>query len=72
MRIVEVRRLRGPNLYCSSPVVTAVLDLQELAGQETTDVPGFTARVLELLPGLADHHCAASRRCATCPATNSR
>ena len=61
MRIVEVRRLRGPNLYCSRPVVSALLDLQELTGRETTEVPGFSARLLELLPGLAEHHCAASR-----------
>jgi cyanophycin synthetase len=61
MRIVEVRRLRGPNVYCSRPAVTALVDLQEFTGRETTEVPGFTERVLELLPGLAEHHCAAER-----------
>ena len=59
MRIVEVRRLRGPNVYCSRPAVIALIDLQEFAGRETTEVPGFTERVLQLLPGLAEHHCAA-------------
>jgi cyanophycin synthetase len=61
MRIVEVRRLRGPNVYCARPAVAAVVDLQEFTGRETTEVPGFTARMLELLPGLAEHHCAATR-----------
>lgn len=61
MRMVEVRRLRGPNVYCSRPAVAAVVDLQEFTGRETTEVPGFTVRVLELLPGLAEHHCAATR-----------
>ena len=61
MRIDEVRRLRGPNVYCSHPVAVVLLDLQELTGRETTDVPGFTARLLRLLPGLAEHHCAAAR-----------
>ena len=61
MRIDEVRRLRGPNVYCSQPVVVVLLDLQEFTGRETTDVPGFTARLLEFLPGLAEHHCAAER-----------
>jgi len=61
MRIVEVRRLRGPNVYCSRPAVAALVDLEELTGRETTEVPGFTARVLELLPGLAEHHCATTR-----------
>jgi cyanophycin synthetase len=61
MRIAKIRRLRGPNIYCSHPVAVVLLDLRELTGQETTDVPGFTARLLGLLPGLAEHHCAASR-----------
>ncbi len=61
MRIERVRRLRGPNAYFSQPVVVVLVDLQELTGRETTDVPGFTARLLELLPGLAEHHCAATR-----------
>ena len=58
MRIVEVRRLRGPNVYCSHPAVCVLVDLEEFTGRETTEVPGFTARVLELLPGLTEHHCA--------------
>ncbi len=61
MRIIELRRLRGPNIYCSRPVVVALLDLQEFTGQETTDMAGFTARLLEVLPGVAEHHCAAGR-----------
>ena len=61
MRIEKVRRLRGLNVYFSQPVVVVLVDLQELTGRETTDVPGFTARLLELLPGLAEHHCAATR-----------
>ena len=61
MRIIDVQRLRGPNVYCSHPAVVVLLDLQELTGRETTDAPGFIARLLELLPGLAQHHCAAAR-----------
>jgi cyanophycin synthetase len=61
MRIDDVRRLRGPNVYRSHPVAVALVDLQELTGRETADVPGFTARLLELLPGLAEHRCAATQ-----------
>jgi cyanophycin synthetase len=57
----KVPRLRGLNAYFSQPVVVVLVDLQELTGRETTDVPGFTARLLALLPGLAEHHCAATR-----------
>ena len=61
MRIVTVRRLRGPNIYCWQPAVMAVVDLEELTGRETCEVPGFAKRLLATLPGLADHHCAAGK-----------
>ena len=59
MKIISVRRLRGPNVYLSRPAVVARLHLDELAGRETTDVAGFTERLLRALPGLTEHHCAA-------------
>ncbi|WP_045746685.1 cyanophycin synthetase [Actinoplanes rectilineatus] len=59
MKIESLRRLRGPNVYLSRPAVVARLHLEELAGRETADVTGFTERLLRVLPGLAEHHCAA-------------
>jgi cyanophycin synthetase len=59
MRIESLRHLRGPNVYLSRPAVVARLCLGELAGVETSDVTGFTERLLRALPGLAEHHCAA-------------
>ncbi|WP_305786732.1 cyanophycin synthetase [Symbioplanes lichenis] len=59
MKIVSLRRLRGPNVHLSRPAVVARLDLGELAGRETTDLAGFPERLLRALPGLAEHHCAA-------------
>ncbi|GAA0424260.1 cyanophycin synthetase [Actinoplanes capillaceus] len=59
MKIESLRRLRGPNVYLSRPAVVARVDLGELAGVETTDVTGFTERLLRAVPGLAEHHCAA-------------
>jgi len=50
MQIDDVRRLRGPNVHLPHPVAVIFLDLQELTGRETTDVPGFTTRLLELCP----------------------
>ena len=61
MRIATVRRLRGPNIYCWQPAVMALVDLEELTGRETCEVPGFAQRLLATLPGLADHHCAAGK-----------
>jgi cyanophycin synthetase len=59
MKIETLRRLRGPNVYLSRPAVVGRLWLGELTGRETSDLPGFTERLLRALPGLADHHCAA-------------
>ncbi|MFI5776731.1 cyanophycin synthetase [Nocardia sp. NPDC051570] len=61
MRIIHVRRLRGPNLFVSRPVAVALVDLEELTRQETSEWPGFTDRLLRALPGLAEHHCGAGR-----------
>ena len=59
MKIESLRRLRGPNVYLSRPAVVARLRLDELTGRETSDVTGFTERLLRTLPGLTEHHCAA-------------
>jgi cyanophycin synthetase len=59
MKIVSTRRLRGPNVYLSRPAIVARLRLDELAGRETTDAAGFAERLLRVLPGLTEHHCAA-------------
>ncbi|GID92841.1 cyanophycin synthetase [Amorphoplanes digitatis] len=59
MKILGIRRLRGPNVYLDRPVAVARLRLDELTGRETSDLEGFTERLLRALPGLAEHHCAA-------------
>lgn len=61
MRLTSLRRLSGPNTYISRPVTVARLELDDLTGHETTCHPGFAGRLTGLLPGLADHHCAAGR-----------
>jgi cyanophycin synthetase len=61
MRIVELRRLRGPNVYSPRPAAVALVDLEQFTGLETTEIPGLTRRLLDFLPGLAEHHCASSR-----------
>ncbi len=61
MRIVTLRRLRGPNIYCGHPAVMALVDLEEFTGLETCDVPGFAERLVATLPGLADHHCSSGK-----------
>ncbi|MEV6928675.1 cyanophycin synthetase [Dactylosporangium sp. NPDC051485] len=59
MRIESSRRLRGPNRYLARPVQVTQVRLDGLTGRETCDFPGLPERLLGLLPGLAEHHCAA-------------
>jgi cyanophycin synthetase len=59
MKIMNTRRLRGPNVYLSRPALVARLRLDELTARETSDSAGFTERLLRALPGLTEHHCAA-------------
>jgi cyanophycin synthetase len=61
VRLTDLRRLNGPNIYTSRPVTVARLELDDLTGQETTVYAGFAERLRAALPGLADHHCAAGR-----------
>jgi cyanophycin synthetase len=61
VRLIDSHRLSGPNIYTSRPVSVARLELDGLTGQETSDCPGFDARLTSALPGLAGHHCAAGR-----------
>ncbi|HWQ32084.1 MAG TPA: cyanophycin synthetase [Blastocatellia bacterium] len=61
MRIGEIRALAGPNIYSHRPVLLMTLDLENLAGRESYEVPGFNERLLALLPGLNEHHCSKNR-----------
>jgi cyanophycin synthetase len=61
VRLIDSHRLSGPNIYTSRPVAVARLELDGLAGQETSDCAGFAGRLTGALTGLAGHHCAAGR-----------
>jgi cyanophycin synthetase len=61
VRLIDLRRVSGPNIYTWRPVTVARLELDELTGRETSDYAGFAARLTAAVPGLAEHHCAAGR-----------
>jgi cyanophycin synthetase len=58
MKIEDIRFIPGPNLYLHRPVMVMRLHLEEHAGKESYEFPGLTERLLNLLPGLNEHHCA--------------
>jgi cyanophycin synthetase len=61
VRLEDLRHLSGPNVFTTAPVSLARIELDELTCRQTTDHPGFAGRLTAVLPGLADHHCAAGR-----------
>jgi cyanophycin synthetase len=61
MRVGEIRALAGPNVYSHRPVLSMKLYLDDLAGKESREFPRFNELLLELLPGLAKHHCCRER-----------
>jgi cyanophycin synthetase len=61
MRVGGIRTLAGPNVYSHRPVLSMRLYLEDLAGKESREFPGFNELLLELLPGLAKHHCCMER-----------
>src|SRR3954470_9365035 len=58
MRIENIRALPGPNIYVDRPALITRIELEDLTEKESYEVPGFVGRLLALLPGLHDHHCA--------------
>ena len=57
LRIVESRVYRGGNIWSYDPAVHLVVDLGVLEGYPTDTIPGFTDRLVDLLPGLDNHTC---------------
>jgi len=55
VHILEQRFLRGPNIHAETPCLLSVLDLDDLYGVSTRDIPHFTEALLNLLPSLADY-----------------
>jgi cyanophycin synthetase len=57
MKILDTRVYRGPNLYALRKVIRLRVDLGELEDYPTNKLPGFTDRLLELIPTLHEHTC---------------
>jgi cyanophycin synthetase len=61
VRIRDVRVFRGPNYYSYEQAVLMVVDIGALEDEPTDTLPGFTERLLAMLPGLVDHQCSRGR-----------
>ena len=57
MRILELRALRGPNVYRRRPVIYMKLDIEEYEERPTNLIPGFKEDLERLIPSLYEHEC---------------
>ena len=62
LKILETRIYRGPNVWSYQPAVHLVVDLGSLEEYPTVSLPGFTDRLVDLVPGLDRHTCSLGRR----------
>ena len=61
LRILSARALHGPNRWSRLPIIHLLVDLGELEHLPSDRIPGFTARLVESLPGLGRHNCSLGR-----------
>ncbi len=57
IQLQRITYLRGPNIWTYRPVMEVWLDLGELEDCPSNQMPGFTERLVALLPAVAEHHC---------------
>jgi len=57
MRVLDITVFPGRNCYAHFPVTKVTLDLEELAGRESSEYPWFCFALGECLPGIANHSC---------------
>ncbi|HUR77053.1 MAG TPA: cyanophycin synthetase [Acidimicrobiales bacterium] len=62
LRIVERRVYRGANVWSYRPAIKLVVDLGGLEDWPTDRLPGFSDRLLEILPNLHEHKCSRRHR----------
>ncbi len=62
IKFLEIRYLRGPNIWTYRPVIEALVDIGELEDFPSNTIPGFYERLTALLPSLIEHRCSYGER----------
>jgi len=57
MKIIQFRKLSGPNYWSLRPCIQMLLDIGELEELPTNKIDGFYDRFTEALPSIHDHRC---------------
>ncbi|MFI5446967.1 cyanophycin synthetase [Polaromonas sp. UC242_47] len=62
IKLLRINYLRGPNIWTYRPVLETWLDLGPLEDFPSNLLPGFSDRLVALLPALVEHHCGVGER----------
>ncbi len=62
IEILEVKPLRGPNIWTYRPVLEAWIDIGDLEDFPSNTLPGFYDRLTAWLPSLVEHRCSYGER----------
>ncbi len=62
IKLLRINYLRGPNIWTYRPVLEVWLDLGTLEESPSNLLPGFSDRLVTLLPALLEHHCGVGER----------
>jgi len=57
LKFLRVNYLRGPNIWTYRPVIEAWVDIGAFEELPSNKLPGFTERLVAMLPGLGQHRC---------------
>ena len=59
MNIIDIRVMRGPNLWSirRHKLIVMKLDIEELEDAPTNKIPGFSARLEKIFPTMYEHEC---------------
>ena len=57
IKFLEIRHLRGPNIWTYRPVIEAVIDIGELEDYPSNTLPDFIEQLKGFLPSLVEHRC---------------
>ncbi|MBK7423438.1 MAG: cyanophycin synthetase [Propionivibrio sp.] len=62
IKFLEIRYLRGPNIWTYRPVIEAIVDIGDLEDFPSNTLPGFVDRLKGFLPSLIEHRCSYGER----------
>ena len=62
IQILDIKYIRGPNMWCWVEVLEALVDIGELEEYPADKIPGFYDRLVHKLPSLIEHRCSYEER----------